>query len=230
MLTLQSQTDSQARGHAPVWLWWATSAVVVATLVGAAFAPVLAVHYPWWLLWLNPWPRHQLLVAPRTEILPFVAVVATRGFLTCLVSYELGRNYGPQGVSMLSGRSSRAAGVLALMSEQFGRYSRLLLLLVPGWMTSALAGTSGLPRASAMLPTALGLSLWASINYRVGHWLEPWISALLALVRQYMLSASIACIASVAIYQLLSRRGQGRAAGLPVDVERETEVDVDIDV
>jgi membrane protein DedA with SNARE-associated domain len=228
MSNLLAQTDVEGRGPAPVWLWWAASAVVIATLVGAAFAPVLAVHYPWWLLWLNPWPRHQLLVAPRTQILPFIAVVATRGFLTCLVSYELGRNYGPQGVSMLSGRSPRVGGVLSVVSEQFAQHSRLFLLFVPGWMTSAFAGTNGLSRARAMLPTSFGLVLWASINYRVGHWLAPWISAVLALVRQYMLTASILCIVSVALYQWLPRREQKRAVTLPVDPESEVEVDLDV--
>src|SRR6185312_1610846 len=63
----------------PRFLIAAGVAIAVATAVGAAFAPWLLVHHPFWLLALNPWPRHQLLVAPNAELLPFVSIVLVRG-------------------------------------------------------------------------------------------------------------------------------------------------------
>jgi membrane protein DedA with SNARE-associated domain len=190
-----------AQPNAPRWLIGAGIAIAVATALGAAFAPYLLVHHPYWLLALNPWPRHQLLVAPDAAILPFVAVVVVRGMLSCAVSFEIGRVYGTRGVALIEGHSSESGSVLRYVERLFGRFSYAFLLFTPGWFTSALAGMSGVPRVRCLTLNSVGLLGWALIHYRVGAWLEPWTAPILRFIQEHMLSATVICVVLVLVYQ-----------------------------
>jgi hypothetical protein len=175
---------------APRWLLWAAGALVLATLVGAALSPFLAVHEPLLLLALNPWPRHQILVAPHIAFAPFVALVTARSLCTCLVAYELGKYYGARGTAYIAGRSPETGRTLMLFEQLFGRFSSVLLVVVPGLMTSALAGTSGVTRLHTLALSALGLGVWASINHRVGGVLAPWTAPLLGFLRGHIAASA----------------------------------------
>ena len=168
--------DAVATSHvpAPTWLVWAGGAIAVATGLGAALAPYLLVKHPFWLLALNPWPRHQLLVAPQVNVWPFVVIVGVRSLLSCAVSFELGRHYGVRGAALLEGHAPDFGRVLRTVEQLFGRFWALLLLLTPGWLTSALAGMSGVSRRSALLLNAAGVVGWALVNHELGGWLSPW--------------------------------------------------------
>src|SRR5947209_6911595 len=107
---------------APRWLLWAAGVLVLATLVGAALSPFLAVHEPLWLLALNPWPRHQILVAPHIAFTPFVALVTARSLCTCVIAYELGKHYGARGTAYIAGRSPETGRTLILFEQLFGRF------------------------------------------------------------------------------------------------------------
>lgn len=190
-----------AHGRAPRWLIAAGVAVAAATGLGAAFAPYLLVHHPFWLLALNPWPRHQLLVAPEAHIIPFVAVVVVRGMMSCAVSFEIARAYGTRGVALIEGRSSESGRILRVIERLFGRFSFAFLLFTPGWFTSALAGMSGVARASCLTLNCLGLIGWALIHHRVGAWLEPWTGPIVRFVQEHVLAATLVCVALVVLYQ-----------------------------
>lgn len=190
-----------AQPNAPRWLIGAGVAIAVATGLGAAFAPYLLVHHPYWLLALNPWPRHQLLVAPDAAILPFVAVVVVRGMLSCAVAFEIGRSYGTRGVALIEGRSTESGRVLRFVEGLFGRFSHAFLLFTPGWFTSALAGMSGVARVRCLTLNSVGLAGWAIVHYRVGAWLEPWTAPIVRFLQQHMLAATLVCVALVLVYQ-----------------------------
>jgi len=177
-----------------------------ATLLGSALAPYLVVQHPYALLALNPWPRHQILVAPRATFLPFVAVVGVRGLLSCWIAYELGKYYGPRGTAAIEGEAPNVGRFMRKIERLFGRFSLPLLFFIPGWMTCALAGTSGLSRRNALTLSTLGLMAWACVNHRLGEWLEPWTAPVVAFLREHMLSATVVCAALVVLYQLRSRR------------------------
>lgn len=196
-----ADTAAPAQRSAPRWLVAAGIAIAVATGLGAAFAPYLLVHHPFWLLALNPWPRHQLLVAPDAPIVPFVAVVVVRGLLTCAVSFEIGRCYGTRGAALIAGRSSASGRMVRTIERLFGRFSFAFLLLTPGWFTSALAGMSGVARARCLTLNCLGLTGWALAHHRVGAWLEPWTAPIVRFLQENVLAATLACVLLVALYQ-----------------------------
>jgi len=197
------------QGSAPRWLLAAGVAIAVATALGAGFAPYLLVHHPFWLLALNPWPRHQLLVAPDVHIVPFVAVVVVRGMLSCAVSFEIGRCYGTRGVALIEGKSSEYGSVLRSIEQLFGRFSYAFLLFTPGWFTSALAGMSGVARARCLILNCLGLMGWALVHHRVGAWLEPWTAPIIRFLQEHVLIATLICVVLVALYQGHSWRKRG---------------------
>ena len=188
-------------GRAPRWLIAAGVAIAVATGLGAAFAPYLLVHHPFWLLALNPWPRHQLLVAPEAKIVPFVAVVVVRGMLSCAVAFEIGRSYGTRGVALIEGRSSESGRFLRAIEQLFGRFSVAFLLFTPGWFTSALAGMSGVTRTRCLTLNGLGLTGLALLNHRLGGWLEPWTAPVVDFLQQHVVAATLVCVLIVAAYQ-----------------------------
>lgn len=185
---------------------FALGALVVSSLVGTAMAPYLAVHYPLVLVALAPLPRHLILVAPHTPIVPFVLVATLRGLLSCIVAFEVGLRYGPQGVRMFERKSPRIGGFLRYFEQVFARAAPLFLLIAPGPMTSSLSGISGISRLVTWSISAAGLSLWACVNYQLGDWLQPWTGPLLAFFQRHLLEATLGCIALVAGYQWLSRR------------------------
>jgi membrane protein DedA with SNARE-associated domain len=205
--------------HAPRWLIAAGIAIAVATGVGAAFAPYLLVHHPFWLLALNPWPRHQLLVAPEAHIVPFVAIVVVRGMLTCAVSFEIGRCYDrprTRGVALIEGRSQESGSFLRSIERLFGRFSFAFLLLTPGWFTSALAGMSGVTRTRCLTLNVLGLTCWALAYHRLGAWLEPWTTPIIRFLQDNVLTATLICVALVALYQGHQWRKRGLRKQLQV--------------
>jgi len=204
-----SSTESAAPPSAPRWLVGAGVAIAVATGLGAAFAPYLLVHHPFWLLALNPWPRHQILVAPEADIVPFVAVVVVRGMLTCAVSFDIGRCYGTRGVALIEGKSSESGSLVRSIEKLFGRFSFAFLLFTPGWFTSALAGMSGVTRARCLILNCLGLTGWALVHHRVGAWLEPWTTPIVRFLQEHVLVATLLCVLLVAVYQAHAWRKRG---------------------
>jgi membrane protein DedA with SNARE-associated domain len=197
----------------PVWLLGMATALVVVTMLGTALSPYLAVHHPLWLLALNPWPRHQLLVAPHTPAIPFIAIASLRGLLSCAVFYELGRHYGVRTITFLESRSPQSGRFLRAAEEAFEKFSLLLLVAAPGVLTSALAGMSGVSRLSAWLLSWFGLVIWAIANHRLGGFLAPWTAPVLAFLRDNMLLATALCTLLVVGYHVSTRRKSRAATG-----------------
>jgi membrane protein DedA with SNARE-associated domain len=211
----QVSAPKRQSGRPPAWLLPAAGAIVAATAVGAALAPSLALHHPLWLIALNPWPRHQLLVAPHSPALPFIALVTLRGLAACVVAYELGHHYGARAGAYFAANSARAVGSFRTAQRLFDRWSPLLLTVMPGPMTSALAGMGRLNRASSWLLSLVGLTAWACINYRLGGFLAPWTAPIVRFLSDNMLTATLVCSLGVVFYHLSTRRRAAAAADTP---------------
>lgn len=192
-----------ARPHrpAPRWLIVAAAVIAAATGLGAAFAPYLLVRQPYGLLALNAWPRHQVLIAPLVPLLPFVVVVVVRGVASCAVSFELGRHYGARGTALLEGHLASSGPVVRLVERLFGRFSTLLLLLTPGWLTCALAGMSGVSRRKCLTLNTAGIAGSAVAYHQLGAWLEPWTTPFVQFLRRHMWVATGLCVMLVLVYQ-----------------------------
>lgn len=199
----------------PVWLGWAAGLLALATAAGGIFAPYLAVNHPYWLLTLNAFPRHQILVAPHTEQVSFILLVAFRGLFTCWISYELGKHYGVRGTAAIEGRAPSFGRTLRMFEQYFGRFSLPALLFIPGFLSSSLAGMSGMSRPLVLALSLVGLLVWAWINHQLGGFLEPYTRHVMKFMTDHMLAATLICAGIVALYQLSAqrKRRQQLAAG-----------------
>jgi membrane protein DedA with SNARE-associated domain len=99
----------------------------------------------------------------------------------------------------------------------FGRFAPWFLLFTPGWLTSALAGMSGVSRARCYVLNALGVTGWAATYHQLGGWLEPWTAPFTRFLRENLLLATLVCVALVAAYQGYSvrKRRAARSSGEP---------------
>ena len=190
----------------PAWLLPAAAFIVGITLLGSALSPYLALHHPLLLLMLNPMPRHLILVAPATEFLPFITVASLRNLLACAIAYELGRHYGARDDSFFSSRFPNGARQVKAVSKFLGRGTPLLLVVMPGFLTSVFAGMTRLHRALALLLSFLGVLGWAAFNHRLGGYLAPWTAPIMRFIAQNMLVATLICSTLVIVYALRKRQ------------------------
>ena len=196
------------------WLLGTAALLGVAGTVGMALAPTLLTHSPLLLIALAPIGRHLLLAAPVTAFAPLLMVATVRRMLACVVAYRVGRAYGERGVLWVQQRYPRAGRIVRTFEALFRRAGPLLLLVAPGPPSCALAGVTGM-RMTWFLPIAtVGQMAWITVTYRVGDALSAWLLPLLALLREHMLSTTLACIALVLLARFV-RRGRGSAVLAP---------------
>jgi hypothetical protein len=174
--------------------------------LGMAFAPYLAVRFPLLLIALNPWPRHVILVAPHTPMIPLVLIASLRGLCSAIVAYEVGIHYGPRGIELFERRSPRLANFLRAFERIFSRAAPVFLFVSPGPMTSTLAAVSGNSRLVTWGISWIGFGFWAFVNYKVGDFLKPWTAPILKFIQSYLLETTIACAVLVLGYQWLARK------------------------
>jgi membrane protein DedA with SNARE-associated domain len=164
------------------------------------------VDYPLLLIALNPWPRHIILVASNTPIEWLVPVAALRGLCACIVAFEVGRHYGPQGIRLVERRSASLGRFVRLFERVFGWAGPVFVFFAPGPLTATLAAISGISRALTLVLSVLGLAMWAWIYHRVGDWLAPYTAVILSFFKRNMLEASLACVVLVLGYQWIARK------------------------
>lgn len=184
----------------------AIGSLVVITWLGAALVVPLSVHYPLLLIALNPWPRHIILVAPTTPIEWLVPIAALRGLCACIVSFEVGRRYGPQGIRIIERRSAGLGRFVRLAERVFGWVGPLVVFVFPSPLTSSLAAVAGTSRALTLTLSLLGFAAWAYIYHRVGDLLAPYTEAILGFFKRNMVEATLACILLVVGYQWIARK------------------------
>jgi len=117
-------------------------------------APLLLREAPLLLLALHPFAPWSLLVATRTGLVEFVAVVVAVRTVPCCGDYLLGRWYGPRALDRLA-RLRRTGPVAQRLQQHSARFGGLLLLLYPGATASVLAGVNGMP-VRRFLPLMVG--------------------------------------------------------------------------
>jgi membrane protein DedA with SNARE-associated domain len=179
--------------------------LLTAGAVGSAFAPVLAVKAPLVLVALSPLGRHLVLVAPETEMAPFVAVGAARRLFAFVVLYYLARAYGDEAFAWVETRYARLGRFARWFERVFRKAAPVVVLLLPG-MSAPVAGATRMP-ATVFLPfAAVGVVAWVSVTYLVGDALSAWITPVLAFIRAHVFETTAACVVLVLFYQWRQRR------------------------
>lgn len=174
--------------------------LMLATSLGAAFAPALLTHAPLWLIAISPLYRHMMLVATRVDFLPFLLVALPSRMLGSLLGYVIGAAYGEPSIVWLTRRSPRMGRMLRVLERWFERAAPLLLFAWPGPLFCALAGAAGMRRWLFLLLSVLGQALQVAIAYRLAEELGPWLEPIVAFVREYTLPTTLLCVLAVLLY------------------------------
>lgn len=190
--------------------------LAVVGTVGTALSPWLLVEHPLVLVALNPDGRHIALGAAETPFLPLALVGTARRVLGLLATYGVGALYGDAAVTWTERRFPRVAALVRWFERLLHRWGAPLLVLMPAYTMSMLAGGAGL-RLSRFVPAVtLGAFGWIAGTIFFGDLLSGWTRLLLDWLRENLVAATLVCVALVVVQQLLSRR-KGGSALPPID-------------
>ena len=182
------------------------------TLSGVAFSPALLTYSPLLLIALSPIPRHLVLAAPISDPIPFVAIATLRRAIACTMYYFLGDTFGESGLAWLSKRYPKLRTLVRWIDRLFQRAGAAVLVVAPSPPMSALAGNAKLPLWQFVPAVTIGQAIWCSLTYWLGDFLGAWTMPFIAWLKDHVVSATIACIAAVAAYQLVRRYRQRKRA------------------
>jgi membrane protein DedA with SNARE-associated domain len=199
------------RAHVPMLLG-AAGALGLAGLIGATAVPTLLSYSPLLLVALSPLPRHIVLAAPVTPMLPLVLVATARRLLACTLGYVLGRTFGQDGLRFLERRYPKASGLLRSLERLFERAAPAVLLVAPGPPFCALAGVTKMPLWLFLPVVTAAQVAWISLTYELGEALSAWVLPILAFFREHMLSTTLGFALIVLTYQLIRRRSRRSSA------------------
>lgn len=186
-------------------------------------APLLLREAPLLLLALHPFAPWSLLVATRTDLLPFLAVIVAVRTVPSCGGYLVGRWYGPAALARL--RQLRRTGPVALRLQRLSaRFGGVLLLVYPGATASVLAGVNGMP-VRRFLPLMVGgLTAAALLARGIASAASDRLAALADLVEQSALSIGLVLLAGAVAWSILTRERLRRGTfGPSPDVVTSTE-------
>jgi membrane protein DedA with SNARE-associated domain len=186
------------------------AALSAASAVGVAFAPALLSHAPLGLIALSPVGRHLVMVAAVVPFVAFVVVATVRRTLMMFLAYKVGEIYGDRVFTWVKERSRLAGQWISLFERLFERAGPLVLFLVPGFTSAALAGASGMSLPLSLLMILLGQAGWMSVTFYVGDALKEWTLPLIRLAAEHMVEATVVCLLLVGAYEFYRRKSGAR--------------------
>jgi membrane protein DedA with SNARE-associated domain len=195
----------------------ATVAMTSVGLSGAAFAPALLTYSPLLLIAMSAIPRHLVLAAPLTDPAAFMVVATLRRVLGCVLLYFIGDTFGGAGLEQLERRFPKARRLVTWIERVFARVGPLVLVIAPSLPMSALAGNVRMPLWQFLPAVSIGQLIWVGLTYWLGDFLSKWTVPFTAWLSENVVSTTIACVAGVAVYQLIRRRQQRRRAESAVE-------------
>jgi membrane protein DedA with SNARE-associated domain len=173
-------------------------------------APLLLRRAPLLLLALHPVEPWSVLVAARTDVLPFVAIVVVVRSVPACGGYLVGRWYGPAALDRLSDRVLKVPR-LARISARVGRTSSpALLLIYPGATASVLAGAGRL-RGRVFLPLMLaGLVLGAVVSRTLAGLAAGPVTAVSGFLERHAATAGAVLLVAAVLLAGRGRRHRAR--------------------
>ena len=198
----------------PIVLVW-----IIGT-IGNLLHPTLLVNAPLLLIAMEPRFRYMILVAPKVEFLPFLAIALVRRLFADPFLYALGRMYGDSGVRWMERQMQDTIGWIRKIERGFGKAAWIFVLLWPGLVVCTLAGATGMRFGVFIALNVVGTVLTTYLLYSAYDFVSTpvdWINNL------YSGNQRIILVIWVVTFGLwfLSRRLQGKGEPLSVkEVER----------
>jgi membrane protein DedA with SNARE-associated domain len=192
-----------------------TGALTALSLVGTALSPYLLVTHPLLLVGVAPEVRHLVLAAAEAPLLPLLLVGTLRRALGMASAYALAASYGLTAVRWLEQRYPRAARAIRFLEGLFGRFGVAMLVIVPGYTVSALAGAARTRPSVFLAATLTGQLLFVGATLLFGEAVGQWTRPLLSFLTAHLAECTLACVLLVVLQQLFSRRRAALAWLLP---------------
>jgi membrane protein DedA with SNARE-associated domain len=182
------------------------------SLIGTAFSPYLATHYPRLLISISPNSRHMVLVAPVVGLGALLTFGLVRRMLFTFVAYWLGRSIGEPGLVWLEQRAQKSARFVRWLERFFKDWSYLAVIAFPHGAMASIAGVAKM-RPVGFFPCALlGITIRLVLLYMLASQIRGPIMMVLEFIRAYQLPVTAAAIVAVPAYQYWKRRAQIRAS------------------
>lgn len=194
---------SWRRGATP-WLLGVLGAFFVAASVGDTASPVLVVNTPLLLVALNPRARNVLLASRTVGVVPLVAVALLRRMVTVPPCQRLGVIHGDASLAWIERRFPRTGRWARRVERWFRRAAVPVVLLLPGALTSYLAGSTAMNATLLFVLTAISQLARLAILLAVGNAFSgpiTWVLHFIADHQRPLLAISV-LIAAVQVVRL----------------------------
>ena len=201
----------------PLYTWTLLVAAALLTgafLTGLAMAPVLWVRHPFWLLVLAPVSQHLWAAAEALPLSTIVAVALPRRFIGSFIGYLLGLRFGAQAVDWIAGRGKGAQRRVTWLRKAFGRVGVLVVVLLPGGLTTALAGALRMRARPLVLGLLAGHTLAMTFHLGIGVLAADWLEAGRLWVAAHLVPMSVGSALLVvgwAVWAVYTRRRDAKA-------------------
>lgn len=178
---------------------WGVVALVSA--IGAAIAPYLLVNYPLLLLLLSPLPRHLLLLHPVLDTELYYGLGFVRRYLVALLIFAIAFRLSDRALAWIEARWPRLGAQLQKMLALFKRFGPILVTLPSVTMWFVAGMTRMQPVVFAALAAVGTLATLTVLHFLADAFSAP-LDMVLALIREHVFEATVACLALVAVIQL----------------------------
>lgn len=162
------EPPSWRRGATP-WLLGVLAVGIVAGAVGDTASPVLIVHTPLLLVLLNPRARNVLLASRTVGAIPLVTLTLLRRMIAVPVCHRLGVIHGDASLAWIERRFPRSGRWARRVERWFDRGAVPVVLLLPGVLTSYLAGSTAMSATLLVVLSALSWLVRLAILLAVGN-------------------------------------------------------------
>ncbi len=188
--------------------------------VGQIFFAPLMTRAPLALLSLNATDPILLGVAHQAPLWAFMAVGATRLFITDPFLYQLGFDYGPDARAYLAaefGARSRIIRTMDWLERWFPRAGWLLLFAVPGYPMCLLSGIARMRRWLFVLVNLAGTFTRLALVWWVAELFSGPLGAIVQFIGRYSIPFTVVMLVLVGVQTVRNQRraSQAERAGTP---------------
>jgi membrane protein DedA with SNARE-associated domain len=186
--------------------------LVVAGVASTALLPYLLVEHPLVLLALSSDGRNVVLTAGQVSLTTMLVVGGVRRAVGMLSTFWIGALYGQTFVRWVERKAPRFAPFFRFLERVFLRLGTPLLVVLPMYTVSALAGATRTPLRRFIVPMCLGQVGYVAVAYTLGGVLSEWTDQLVSFFREHLVESTLAFVAVVVLQQLFALRRRRQQA------------------